>query len=392
VTLRETQTHKRILHCPRNIGGHSSAVSRAEQSLGAYSRLILLEAERYGFDADEILTGPGDSAYARWRAKVRLLTRAAHEFDVVHFNGGQPLFAPPPPWFWAGMSGPMRSRLAYAALESLSHLAPFADLKRLRNQGKILCVTFQGDDARLGAPQRARYTRSLATEADGPHYSSEGDRWKSRRVAAFNQYTHLIYALNPDLLHDLPGRARYLPYAIDLSAVDLLASDSNNARPLIVHAPSDQRVKGTPYVLAAIERLRAAGMKFDFVLLEDRENLDARQQYARADIVIDQLNAGFYGMLAVEAMAAGKTVIAFMRDADLGFLKPAMRRECPVISAEPDTLYDVVGRLLRSGQGELANTGRAGRAFVSRWHDARKVAASLLSDYENATSGLIQPA
>jgi len=226
VTLRETQTHKRILHCPRNIGGHSSAVSRAEQSLGAYSRLILLEAERYGFDADEILTGPGDSAYARWRAKVRLLTRAAHEFDVVHFNGGQPLFAPPPPWFWAGMSGPMRSRLAYAALESLSHLAPFADLKRLRNQGKILCVTFQGDDARLGAPQRARYTRSLATEADGPHYSSEGDRWKSRRVAAFNQYTHLIYALNPDLLHaDRQGRG--LPETRDEIIGDLKKTRSS---------------------------------------------------------------------------------------------------------------------------------------------------------------------
>lgn len=388
--MREKCAQTRILHCPRNIGGHSSTVSQAEHSLGAYSRLILIEAERYGFGADEILTAPGDSAYKRWAAKLKLLQRALQDFDVVHFNGGQPLFGPPPPWFWSGMKGPLRSKLAHGAFESLSSLAPFLDLKLLRKKEKLLCVTFQGDDARQGAPQRARYMRSLATEADGIHYSLEGDLWKRQRVAAFSQHAHLIYALNPDLLRDLPERARFLPYAIDASSIDRQIRDTSNRLPLIVHAPSDQRVKGTRFVLAAIDSLRASGVNFEFVLLENRNNKAARQVYARADIIIDQLNAGFYGMLAVEAMAVGKAVVAFMREDDLTFLDSAMRRECPVISAEPETLHGVLDNLLRYGPGLFVDIGRAGRTFVARWHDSKKVAARLLSDYDSVSSKLFE--
>lgn len=374
----------RILHCPRNIGGHSGALSRAESGLGADSRLVLMEAERYGFSADEILTRKGDSALSRWRAKLGLLQRAVRDFDVIHYGGGQPLFTPPPPWFWGEMTGPLHSRLAHAGLEALSHVTPFADLRLLRRKGKVIAVTFQGDDARLGAAQRQRYARSLASEADAAHYAPAGDRWKQRRIAAVDRHAHLIYALNPDLLHDLPPRARYLPYAIEIASLHTGATGSANAVPVIVHAPSDQRVKGTAHVLAAVEHLRNAGARFDFALLENLENADARAAYAKADIIIDQLNAGFYGMLAVEAMAAGKAVVAFMREADLHFLDPAMRRACPVVSAEPDTLAHVLESLLEAGPGHLADLGRAGRAFTARWHDARAVAGSLLRDYEAA--------
>ena len=44
---------------------------------------------------------------------------------------------------------------------------------------------------------------------------------------------------------------------------------------------------------------------------------EARERYERADIVVDQLNAGWYGLFAIEAMALGKPVVTSLHeDAD----------------------------------------------------------------------------
>ena len=77
----------------------------------------------------------------------------------------------------------------------------------------------------------------------------------------------------------------------------------------MLHAPSRRIVKGTKYILDAVEELKSEGLKFDFKMVEGMKNSDAKELYRTADIVVDQLRIGWYGVLAVEAMALGKPVI-----------------------------------------------------------------------------------
>ena len=68
-----------------------------------------------------------------------------------------------------------------------------------------------------------------------------------------------------------------------------------------MHAPTARAIKGTHHVLAALDALRAEGVDFDLELVEGRTQAEAREVYARADLVVDQLMLGWYGGLAVEA-------------------------------------------------------------------------------------------
>src|SRR5439155_18707648 len=73
---------------------------------------------------------------------------------------------------------------------------------------------------------------------------------------------------------------------------------SDRARPVVVHAPSNRARKGTEHVIAACEQLPV-----ELEIVEGVPHDEARKRYARADIVVDQLYAGWHGVFALEAMA-----------------------------------------------------------------------------------------
>ena len=97
-------------------------------------------------------------------------------------------------------------------------------------------------------------------------------------------------------------------------------------RLIFAHAPSHRGAKGTAFVLAAAEQLRTEGYRFELELIEGLARDKAIERYAACDVVIDQLLAGWYGGLGVEAMALGKPVVAYIREGDLDYLDPALPR------------------------------------------------------------------
>src|SRR5438094_453806 len=86
-----------------------------------------------------------------------------------------------------------------------------------------------------------------------------------------------------------------------------LARRPGRDRPLVVHAPSNRARKGTEQLVAACE-----GLEVDLEIVEGLHHDEAFARYAAADIVVDQLNAGWYGVFALEAMALGKPVLTFL--------------------------------------------------------------------------------
>jgi hypothetical protein len=152
-----------------------------------------------------------------------------------------------------------------------------------------------------------------------------------------------------------------------------------NRKPLIVHAPSRRIVKGSEHVTGAVSELRAEGLKFDFELVEGLSNLEARQLYERADLIVDQLRIGWYGVLAVEGMALGKPVISYVREDLQAHLGP----EPPIAYANPETIKSTL-RDLVSNPDHREQLGRRARDYCVQVHDSAVVARQLAEIYEDS--------
>lgn len=374
----------RILHCPWNIAGQSAQLAAAERSLGADSRCVVLEETAKGFPADEVLAPAGARIISREIARWRLLWRAMRWADVVHFSFGQSCLTPNayPGFDEIDWQDPLR-----VAWRAYCRLVWLKDLPLLAALGKRLAVTWQGDDARQHDRSLELFDTSIARALGNAYYLRDSDPWKRRTIAVFERHVPLQYALNPDLLHVLPARTRFLPYA-SLDPVEVIPNPVvlEPERPLVfMHAPSHRGAKGTAHVLAAAEQLWAEGLQFELRLVEGLARPEAMQQYAAGDLVIDQLLAGWYGGLAVEAMAMAKPVIAYVRQGDTHGLDADLLAQLPVISATPASIVEVMRQVLAKNRAELRAIGLTGRAFVEKWHDPRNIAAQTLSDYRTET-------
>ena len=344
----------RILHVPNTVGGHPQGLARAERELGHDSHSVALWASAFAYPVDEVLRDEATTRFVfEWR-RATLLVRALRWADVIHFNFG--------------------SSIVPRVLRNV-------DLPLLRAAGKVVAVTFQGDDARLGVEVRARGGLSLPS-ALPERYGADVDAARRAVIRRFARHAHLVYYLNSDLAVGLPERARFVPYAhVDPRQWEPAHRRSLAARPIrILHAPSDRIVKGTRHVEEAVGRLRAEDLKVELVLVENMTHDRARLAYADADIAVDQLYAGWYGGFAVEAMALGLPVIAHIRDEDLPGVPKALHAQLPVIRATPDTLQAVLRDALSPLRRE--EVAACSRPFVECWHDPRKIARGVLSDYE----------
>ena len=372
-------TRLRVLHCPHGIAGNPQQIARAERDLGLDSRSIMFTAHAFGYPADETLMQPGQSKFALERHRWRLLWRAIRDFDVIHFNFGTTIMPTPNDHIPPGYPAPIRA--VYNGYARLLHLRDLPLLKRL---GKGIAITYQGDDARQGDYCLSHFEITYAPEVEEGYYSPASDAQKRRDIAYVAQYADRIYALNPDLLHMLTPNAEFLPYAsVDPREWQPIETTKRADQPLtVLHAPSHRGVKGTAYILAAVERLQAEGIPVELLLIENMQHAEARKAYERADVLIDQLLGGWYGGLAVELMALAKPVICYLREGDLGFLPADMRADLPIINATPNTIYEVLKLWVTTRRGELPELGHKSRAYVERWHDPLKIAARLKVDYE----------
>jgi glycosyltransferase involved in cell wall biosynthesis len=168
--------------------------------------------------------------------------------------------------------------------------------------------------------------------------------------------------------------AEVVPPGIDLREYEPVAP-TDRERPVVVHAPSSRRRKGTEHVVAACEQLPV-----ELEIVEGLHHDEARRRYERADIVVDQLNAGWYGLFAIEAMALGKPVVTFLHEEAVARTEDAFGTRVPIVGASADTLVERLRPLVEDPE-ERRRVGAASRAYVERLHDADKVADLLLDIY-----------
>jgi len=108
----------------------------------------------------------------------------------------------------------------------------------------------------------------------------------------------------------------------------------------------------------------------------------ARELYARADIVVDQLNAGWHGVFALESMALGKPVVAHIDAATAERSERGFGIRLPIVPATKETLAGALRPLVEQ-PALRREIGAQSRAYVEQVHDIDRVADRLLDVYRS---------
>ena len=106
----------------------------------------------------------------------------------------------------------------------------------------------------------------------------------------------------------------------------------------------------------------------------------ARERYAKADIVVDQLNAGWHGVFALEAMALGKPVVGYLDQEAVARSAAAFGLRLPIIPATKTTLAESLRPLVES-PALRREIGAESRHYVEQVHDIERIADRLLEIY-----------
>ena len=207
------------------------------------------------------------------------------------------------------------------------------------------------------------------------HYLGSDIRGKTPAQLAFGKRADAEIVGSYDAIRWVP-EAHVIPPGLDLTPYTP-APPSDNPRPLVVHAPSNREKKGTRYVIEA-----CAALPIELDIVEDVPHDEARERYARADIVVDQLNAGWHGVFALESMALGKPVVTYLKPDVVERSAQGYGIRLPIVPATKDTLVDAL-RPLVERPALRREIGAASRAYVKQVHDIDRVADRLLDLYRS---------
>lgn len=198
---------------------------------------------------------------------------------------------------------------------------------------------------------------SLGTDLRLPSRHAQLDRWSPFREAdqewirvleakalsnrgLFERLDVPAFVATPELLGDWPA-AKWLPIVIDPAQWrnDRVALTSDT--PVVMHAPTNPAVKGTALIEPSVHRLAADGI-IDYQRIIKVPAAEMPRKYEHADVVLDQFALGIYATTSIEAMAAGRLVVAHLHEQVREHIRKVTGLEAPVVEATPDTIGEVL--------------------------------------------------
>lgn len=165
-------------------------------------------------------------------------------------------------------------------------------------------------------------------------------------------------------------------------------ANGQNGRVRVLHTPNHRGAKGTEFLVEAVSRLQKEGLQVELVLMENVPNDQVRARMQEVDILSDQFIATAYALSAIEGMASGLPVMSNLEHEAYTrlFRRYAFLDECPILSTTPESLTDNL-RLLVMDPKLREELGRAGRAYVEKYHSYEMAQYLFGSIYEKILKG-----
>lgn len=254
------------------------------------------------------------------------------------------------------------------------------DVDALTEAGLMVGIVLHGSEIRDLHEHAARDSHS-------PFSGKWDERWttmqetveRTREILA--QWSGPVFVSTPDLLDDVPG-ATLLPVVADVAAMQSVPREAPLAAqvPVVLHAPSNPRLKGSDHIDQVLGEMEAAGLvKYERLVGVPHADMAAR--IASADIVVDQIVLGNPGVLLAESMAAGRLTLAHLSQQVRNRMQVGDPdgELPPVVEATPETLADALEYVLANREQAAAMAAR-GPAWATRNHDGTR-AAAVLADF-----------
>jgi hypothetical protein len=329
----------RVLHGTYEIANQMKTITAALNGAGMVAKTACYYPNYLGYASDYMLdvSKYGNSKEAILATR-RMAEKLIPEFDLFHFHFNTTL--------------------------TLDH----SDLPEIKKLGKAMTMQYWGSEARVLSKARKLNPYAVAKDHD-----EDGIRRRLEFVARFipdaitGDYEMYEY------LKDYFERVHIAPSVIDMTRYQ--PSPVKNDKLLIVHAPTSPEFKGSRYIIAALEELKGR-YDFEFRLIQGMAHEEAKAVYGQADLIVDELYAGSYGLLTVESMAMGKPVITWICD----FMKEKYPPELPILSANPDTIKEKIEFALNNRE-LLTELGRRGVEYVAKYHDIRTAVHKYMDVY-----------
>lgn len=331
----------RVLHIPEG-GLPMINLCRSLRLQGIDATACHFYANRYQFESDVCLNLQDIPKHKRLEKIQKFFKKAIEDYDVFHFHFGGTFFPDK------------------------------RDLETLHKAGKKMVVHHRGSDARI-----------LSVAKEKNPYVRVKNEWTEERIrenlTKLSSYVEHAIALDYEIetyVKDYYKHTHVIPHIIDIYKLKP-NYPTIKQNPLVVHAPTKRNLKGTEFVLDAVQKLKNEGMSFEFKLIEGLNHAETMKLLSEADLVIDQLRIGAAGYLTTEAMALGKPVICYIRE-DLVSKYP---EEFPVVNANPANIADVLKDLLHT-PAQWKALGVQGRAYVKKYHSATNVIHQYIDVYK----------
>ncbi len=343
---RVVKKHRRLLIGPVNSAGQAWLWASA------------LEREVPGLVAESLTTGSGafdfrvhrTGTYRQYRSDLRwqleLTAYTLREVTHVLFEAGRPMFGQQRGQMWTN------------------------DVPILDQAGIKHGLVFHGSEIRDPAQHRARY--------DFSPFRNPDDELTQRLQAAndvlrthLDDYEGPRFVTTPDLLEFVDG-STWLPLTVDVSEFASNQPVLEREVPVVLHAPSASALKGSVYVDPVLTDLDARGL-IKYQRVQGVPHSELAEMVRHADIVVDQLLLGSYGVFACEAMAAGRVTVGHIADP----VRDLLPTNLPIAEATPDDLSEVIERLVAE-RDSARKVADAGPEYVRELHDGRKSVEVLL--------------
>jgi hypothetical protein len=332
----------RLLVGPANFAGQGWAWGRAARELLPDVGSVVMAVERptLNFDADYTVL-EGEYRHPSWGLEQRRWLRGfTHVLDEA--------------------VRPLTGRLSGDTCER--------ELPWLRDAGITVGLVAHGSEIRLPSLHRQLYPFS-PFRPDDP-YTRALTAQTERCRPVFLGFDGPTFVSTPDLL-DFAPKATWLPVVVDGAPWACDEEPLVRPRPVVLHVPSNPFLKGSRYIDAALTPLAERGL-IEYRRLEGVAPERMPELVRSADVVVDQVVLGLYSAMAIQAMCAGKVVLAHVSDR----CRDRLPLPLPIVEAPPDGVGAAVQGVLddRAGHRELAARGRA---YAGQVHDGTMSAAVL---------------
>lgn len=343
---QQEKKKRHVMHGLSELAGQGIYSVLGLRNLGLDAEMVVWEPNSFVYPYDKKLGIDKNKKWLLPYYALRILVfylYAMFRYNTFHFHFGRSMLLNYDLWFLKFL----RKRVVYEFHGS--------DMRNMERAAEIC-----GQKALLEIPDLANYEK--------------------RNARIFRQIDTVILH-DDELIPHLPSQkpdVYVVPLRVDVEKIIPAYPPVETDRIRIVHAPSNRAIKGTSFVIEAVERLKKK-YPIDFILVEGMPQAQAQQIYQTADIIVDQLLLGIYSVVSIEGMALGKPVIDYIMDS----MKDRYPAELPIVSADPETVYEQLKRLVCDGA--LRNRlGRQGRIYAETYHNYKTNAKMLEKIYDRS--------